>query len=125
MTTPQPVPTTGTWKSAGRGEPASSGCVVTGTVAEITTTEDVLKLLDECPETLIALMHTSGGTILSPLFTDLTAIVCTTGSTGSHVAILAREFGVPCVMGAALTESELAGRTIRLHPDGEVEVLVP
>lgn len=111
-----------TWQLAGKGEPVSGDTAVTGTVAEIRTTEDVLALLEEASEDLVILMHTSGGTILSPLFADIKGIICTTGSKGSHVAILSREFGVPCVMGAELTESDLAGRIVRLQPDGEIRI---
>jgi phosphohistidine swiveling domain-containing protein len=113
-----------TWQLAGQGLSVSGDSPVTGTVAEISTTEDVLGLLDSAPEDLIILMHTSGGTILSPLFNDIKGIVSTTGSSGSHVAILSREFGVPCIMGIELNTHELAGRTVRMQPNGEIHVVV-
>lgn len=112
-----------TWTKAGSGQSVSGGDSITGTVVEIKTTEDVLPLFDECPEDLIVLLHTSGGTILSPLFSDINGVISTAGSSGSHVAILSREFGIPCVMGAGLTE-ELNGRRVRVDPDGTVHVAV-
>ncbi|MFT4128108.1 MAG: PEP-utilizing enzyme [Gordonia sp. (in: high G+C Gram-positive bacteria)] len=107
------------WTKAGHGERVSGTASVTGTVVEIRTTEDVLPLFDHCPDALIVLLHTSGGTILSPLFSDINGVISTVGSTGSHVAILSREFGIPCVMGAELTE-ELNGKVVRIDADGTV-----
>lgn len=116
------TPTDATWQLAGKGQPVSGDTAVTGTVAEIKATEDVLELLDGAPDDLVIVMHTSGGTILSPLFDEIKGIICTTGSKGSHVAILSREFGVPCLMGVELTVPDLVGRTVRLQPDGEIYV---
>jgi pyruvate,water dikinase len=38
---------------------------------------------------------------LAPLLPDLTGLVAQTGSPLSHLAVLAREFGLPTVVGAA------------------------
>lgn len=108
-----------TWTPIGNGQSASGSAPVFGTVIEIKTTEDVLPLFDDCPEDLIVLLHTSGGTILSPLFSDINGVISTVGSNGSHVAILSREFGIPCVMGAEL-DGDISGCRVRVDPDGSI-----
>ena len=112
-----------TWTVAGKGEYVSGSEPVIGTVVEIKTTEDVLALFDGAPDDMIVLLHTSGGTILSPLFDDLKAVISTVGSKGSHVAILSREFGIPCVMGAALGEGvDIKGKSVRIDTDGTLHI---
>jgi phosphoenolpyruvate-protein kinase (PTS system EI component) len=41
-------------------------------------------------------------TFLSPILAEVKAVVCTAGSLESHLALLAREFEMPCIMGARL-----------------------
>ncbi|GAA4387374.1 PEP-utilizing enzyme [Tsukamurella soli] len=112
----------GNWTTAGSGDFVSGTEPVEGTVVEISTTEDVLPLFDDCPSDLIVLLHTSGGTILSPLFSDIKGVISTVGGKGSHVAILSREFGIPCVMGTELSGEGLHGRHVRIETDGSVQV---
>ena len=51
---------------------------------------------------VIAFVSKGGMTFLSPILADVKAVVCTAGSLESPLAILAREFEVPCVMGTDL-----------------------
>jgi signal transduction protein with GAF and PtsI domain len=106
--------------SIGRGVATWSGEPLEGTVREVTTPADVLDLMSEMPADVIVLMHTAGATTLSPLFGDIYGIVCTTGSEGSHVAILSRDFGIPCIVGASLEDPNLNGSRIRMDPTGEI-----
>jgi signal transduction protein with GAF and PtsI domain len=107
----------------GSGLPTWRGSTLEGVVREVRAPADVLDLLGDTPSDLIVLMHTAGATTLSPLFGDIAGIVCTTGSEGSHVAILSRDFGIPCIVGTQLTDSDLDGKRIRLEPSGEVFLL--
>ena len=68
---------------------------------------------DELPN-LIAFVGKGGMTFLSPILAEVKAVVCTAGSLESHLALLAREFEMPCVMGARL-DTVLA--------DGDVVIL--
>jgi phosphohistidine swiveling domain-containing protein len=68
---------------------------------------------DELPN-LIAFVGKGGMTFLSPILAEVKAVVCTAGSLESHLAILAREFEIPCLMGTQL-DGEIA--------DGEEIVL--
>lgn len=108
---------------AGQGQPMWQGDALEGTVREVRTPQDVIALLQEAPEDLIILMHTAGATTLSPLFSDIRGLICTTGTGGSHVAILAREFGIPCTVGTALEREDLDGSRVRMDPSGAVELL--
>ena len=56
---------------------------------------------DELPN-LIAFVGKGGMTFLSPILAEVKAVVCTAGSLESHLAILAREFEIPCLMGTQL-----------------------
>ncbi len=48
-------------------------------------------------------MPTPGATFLAPIFDELTAVVCLSGTPQSHIGIVSREYQVPCVMAAELT----------------------
>jgi signal transduction protein with GAF and PtsI domain len=111
-----------TGEQIGKGKATWSGSAHEGTVREVRTADDVLALLEDPPKDLIVLMHTAGATTLSPLFGDITGIVCTTGTEGSHVAILSRDFGIPCIVAAELTR-DLDGRRVRMEPSGEVSLV--
>jgi signal transduction protein with GAF and PtsI domain len=110
-------------REVGRGTAVWDGDPYVGTLREVRSAEDALDLLENEVEDLIVLTHTGGATSLAPLFGDIGGIVCTTGSEGAHLAILSRDFGIPCIVAAVLTETELDGRRVRLEPSGAVLVL--
>jgi len=112
---------TESWTKAGSGTPAWNGDPVAGTAYEVNTADDILDLLDDTPEDLVVLMHTAGATTLAPLFGDIKGIICTTGNLGSHVAILSREFGTQCILGAVLN-ADLHGQRVRLDSSGDIFV---
>jgi phosphohistidine swiveling domain-containing protein len=107
---------------AGRGVPTWDGGSAEGLVFEVSTPEDLLSLMELEESNVIILIHTAGASMLAPLFSDLTGIICTTGGLGSHVAILSREFGVPCLVNAEL-DAGIAGRRVRLQPTGDIELM--
>ena len=49
----------------------------------------------------MALVQEAGATFLAPLYHELAAVVCTSGTPRSHIGIVSREFHLPCVMGTA------------------------
>jgi pyruvate,water dikinase len=73
---------------------------------------------DELPN-LIAFVGKGGMTFLSPILAEVKAVVCTAGSLESHLAILAREFEVPCVMGTQLDFDLVDGEEIVLDLTGD------
>lgn len=95
-----PAPTDGVLRGA-----AGSRGVATGAARVIVDLEDAERL--EPGDVLVCVMTSPPWT---PLFGLASAIVVDTGDLGSHPAIAAREYGIPCVLG--VTD---ATRTI---PDG-------
>jgi phosphohistidine swiveling domain-containing protein len=74
---------------------------VTGTALYIHTTEEVMDLLmNGVPPDTIAVIDDSGGTLTAPILEHFKAIVCMGGSVRSHLGILSREHGIPCLMNA-------------------------
>jgi signal transduction protein with GAF and PtsI domain len=68
--------------------------------------DDVLALMDSGADGVVAMVRDAGATFLSPLYDELTAIVCTGGTLRSHIGIVSREFQLPCVMGAVFGGAE-------------------
>ncbi len=76
---------------------------VSGTARFISTVERVMEMLTEgTPEGTIAIIDDSGGTLTAPILGDFAGVVCMGGTTRSHLGILTREYGVPCLMAAVL-----------------------
>lgn len=68
--------------------------------------DQVLELMSTGADGVIALVRDAGATFLAPIYHELTAIVCTSGTPRSHIGIVSREFQVPCVMGCAFDGDE-------------------
>jgi phosphoenolpyruvate-protein kinase (PTS system EI component) len=100
---------------AARGIPVGDGPAVEGVLIEATGPDDVINLLDSDLSEVIVLIHSSGTSMLAPIFADLNGVVCTTGGEGSHVAIIAREFGVPCLVAAEFLDDDVLGKRVRIE----------
>ena len=72
--------------------------------------DDVLALMDTGAEGVVALVRDAGATFLAPIYHELTAIICTSGTVRSHIGIVSREFQVPCVMACSFSGDEPAPR---------------
>ena len=59
-------------------------------------------LTEGVPPDTIAIIDDSGGTLTAPILGDFTAVICLGGTVRSHLGILTREYGVPCLMNAQL-----------------------
>jgi signal transduction protein with GAF and PtsI domain len=79
---------------------------VRGTWRFLQGPDDVLDLMDNGAEGIVALVRDAGATFLAPIYDELTAIVCTSGTLRSHIGIVSREFQVPCVMAAVFAGPE-------------------
>ena len=88
------------------------------------TPDDVLDLMDTGADGVVALVRDAGATFLAPIFHELTAIVCTSGTPRSHIGIVSREFQVPCVMACAFAGAEPAdGDEVEVDCSGEAGVV--
>jgi phosphoenolpyruvate-protein kinase (PTS system EI component) len=72
---------------------------VSGIIRFISTTERVMEMvLEGVPEDTIAVIDDSGGTLTAPIIEGFKGILCLGGTVRSHLGILAREYGIPCLM---------------------------
>jgi signal transduction protein with GAF and PtsI domain len=101
-------------KEIGRGTRVFDAPPVRGSWRMLNTPDDVLMLMDTSAEGVVACVADAGATFLAPIFDDLAAVVCLSGTPLSHIGIVSREYHVPCVMGTTLSHT----------PDDEVEVEV-
>ncbi len=76
---------------------------VTGIARYVRTSDTVLKYLTEgVPADTIAIVDDSGGTLTAPVLEKFKGVLCAGGTTRSHLAILTREYGIPCLMNVKL-----------------------
>jgi signal transduction protein with GAF and PtsI domain len=86
--------------------------------------DDVLGLMDTGAEGVVALVRDAGATFLAPIYHELTAIICTSGTVRSHIGIVSREFQVPCVMACTFAGDEPAsGADVELDCSGAEAVV--
>jgi signal transduction protein with GAF and PtsI domain len=102
-------------RSAGVGDKVFDHAPVRGRLRVLDGPEDVLDLMDSGAEGVVVLVRDAGATFLAPIYHELTAVVCTSGTVRSHIGIVSREFQVPCVMACTFTGAEPAR-------DAEVEL---
>ena len=87
----------------GTGTKVFEAAPVRGRWRRLSSPDDVIALLDDSADGVIACVGDAGATFLAPIFDDLTAVVCLSGTPMSHIGIVSREYRVPCLMGVALT----------------------
>jgi phosphohistidine swiveling domain-containing protein len=97
----------------GDGDNVFSAEDLTGTVFVVREVSEVDRLMTEgVPEGTIGVIDDAGGTLTAPILPDFDAVICLAGSVRSHLAIIAREFSVPTLMGARLTRPLRTGERI-------------
>ena len=75
-----------------------------GRAIYIRTSERVIELLTAgVPDDAIAIIDDSGGTLTAPVLERFAGIACAGGTVRSHMGILAREYGIPCLMNAKIS----------------------
>lgn len=80
----------------------AQNCV--GIARYVRSPDQVLKYLTEgVPPDTIAIIDDSGGTLTAPILEHFKGVICAGGSTRSHLGILTREYGVPCLMNAKIS----------------------
>lgn len=77
---------------------------VAGTARYVRTSEQVIELMRSgVPAGTIAIIDDSGGTLTAPVLEHFAGIICAGGTVRSHLGILAREYGIACLMNARLS----------------------
>jgi signal transduction protein with GAF and PtsI domain len=85
------------------GTKVFDAAAVRGAWRALHSPDDVLALMDTTAEGIVACVADAGATFLAPIFDELTAVVCLSGTPQSHIGIVSREYQVPCLMGAEIT----------------------
>ena len=83
----------------GTGTNVFEAAPVRGQWRRLSRPDDVIALLDDSAAGVVACVADAGATFLAPIFDDLTAVVCLSGTPMSHIGIVSREYRVPCLMG--------------------------
>jgi hypothetical protein len=107
----------------GRGTSVFHAQPVRGPWTRLETPDAVLKLMAAGADGLVACVADAGATFLAPIFDELTAVVCLSGTPLSHIGIVSREYRVPCVMGAALTGEPADGAMVEVDCSGDEGVI--
>ena len=79
---------------------------------------DVIAVMDEGATGIVAVVADAGATFLAPIFEDCAAVVCLSGTPLSHIGIVSREYQVPCVMSAVMSEEPIAGSVVEVDCSG-------
>ncbi|WP_369253132.1 PEP-utilizing enzyme [Geodermatophilus amargosae] len=104
----------------GKGVPSYAFAPITGRARWFRSPSDVIEAIDSDLESTIALVESGGTTFLSPILGRLGGIVARDGTLRSHLAIVSREFEVPCLVGADLVEVPEDGAELTLSvQDGQ------
>jgi phosphohistidine swiveling domain-containing protein len=118
---------TGQWVLAARGTATSFTSEREGPLWEIKEVTDALELMDRIDNgdviSPIVLVHEAGGTTIGPLLEAMSGVVSTTGTLGAHLALLAKEYGCPCIVGADWLISSDDVVRVRMRGDGTVWAL--
>ena len=108
----------------GKGTPSYRFSRVTGHARWFRNPSDVIGAIDSDLESTIALVDSGGTTFLSPILGRLGGIVARDGTLRSHLAIVSREFEVPCLVGTELVEVPVDGTELTLEvQDGDVALV--
>lgn len=118
--------TSAEWKRIGGGTATQFGDPVEAQLREVNGPADVLAVLDlvDTAEWVppVILIHEAGGTTLGPLLGKIVGVVSTKGTIGAHIALLAKEYGCPCIVGAQLDDAIGDRQRVRLVADGSIWV---
>ncbi len=102
----------------GSGTPSYRFERTTGRIKRFESPADVIAAINDDLETTIALVNSGGTTFLSPILGRLGGIVALDGTLRSHLAIVSREFEVPCLVGAHLDADVADGSVVTLEVTG-------
>lgn len=113
------------WEPAARGLFASYPADIEGPVRVVAGLKEIVALMKEPPGDLcIIVTNVAGGSAVSTIIKRAMAIVSTIGGPNSHIVVVARDYQVPCIVGAAgLDIGRLEpGTRIRMRTDGTIEI---
>lgn len=102
-------------RDVGIGQKVFASPPVRGVWRELRGPDDVLALMDAGADGVVAAVRDAGATFLAPLYADLAAVVCMSGTPRSHIGIVSREYELPCVTSASFPGGEpVDGATVEV-----------
>jgi phosphohistidine swiveling domain-containing protein len=114
----------GLTETVGKGSNLFAAGQIRGTARWFHNPADVVGADEDDLPQLVGFVGKGGMTFLSPILAELKAVVCTAGSLESHLAILAREFEIPCVMAAELSGEIADGEEIVLDLADDAQAVI-
>jgi signal transduction protein with GAF and PtsI domain len=105
-------------REIGTGTRVFEAAPVRGRWQRLASPDDVLALMDTTAAGVVACVADAGATFLAPIFDELTAVVCLSGTPMSHIGIVSREYRVPCVMAAELSAEPADGDLVEVDCSG-------
>jgi phosphohistidine swiveling domain-containing protein len=106
----------------GRGQVVSGGDVE-GILCRADDVEQVFALMKRPDlDEVILLTSSASATAVVPLLAKVRGVVSESGGVTSHIAIVAREFSLPCILSAEI-EAGIEGRRVRLGEDGAIHAV--
>ncbi|NVM52471.1 MAG: hypothetical protein HWN66_02125 [Candidatus Helarchaeota archaeon] len=105
------------YKLVGNGFSVSTKKEVEGVFIVIKTVQDVIELIQGEAEGKICYTEQAGTTTLAPILGRISGVICKTGTFGSHLAIVSREYEIPAFMATKIEYdlSELNGKKVKMH----------
>jgi phosphohistidine swiveling domain-containing protein len=98
-----------------------SGGECDGVLRVVETVQDVIGLMKTDVSNVILFTRSASATTVTPLFSRIRGVVCTAGGPTSHLAIVAREFDIPCVMASEIQyEGDLDLQNVTINKEGEI-----
>ena len=86
-----------------------------GIARYVRSTGRVLQWLSEgVPENTVAVIDDSGGTLTAPVLEQFKGVICAGGTVRSHLGILTREYGIPCLMNSKVN-GIMEGDSVRME----------
>jgi phosphohistidine swiveling domain-containing protein len=113
------------WSKIASGLFASKPGNLEGAIRVITGLQSIVDLVrDQSADPGIIVTNLAAGSAVSTIIQHAKAIVSTIGGPNSHIVVVARDHGIPCIVGASeLDLSGLAnGVIVRLRSNGHIEM---
>jgi hypothetical protein len=109
------------WRHAGTGaNVVVHDDYVEGPIRWVWSPDDVLELVDtmECVDSIVASRGGTTSFVAPVLVTGTRGLITLQGAPESHLGILSREYGIPCVVGVTFEVGETNARGEIIPPDG-------
>jgi pyruvate,water dikinase len=95
---------------------------VSGRLVRVDGPHHVLELLESGADGSVLLVDTPSATGIAPILPVAAAVICTSGGVTSHLALVAKEFGVACLVGTSFhcDPETLVDADVEVRADGTV-----